>query len=279
LICIGINAVDGNRPIATLINYALHPVTLSYSNLKLSGDVPGSATARLQALRGGGATLYLQGACGDVNPISDLRTGWGNGTVEDVAHVGERLAQAAHAALQRAMPTTDVHLNATHGTVNLPLDPPPAPAQLDNIIARFEADLRHSRAEGHLVNEGIALAWLRWAAELKGALANNAVPTSQAIEVWAAAINDLRIAAVPLESYSDIGLDFKRSMRPHTGIFLGYANGLLGYCATDWAKAQGGYGPDEACRWFPQQLTAVGYGAAQRVVDTSTALAHSMILI
>jgi hypothetical protein len=253
-------------------------VTLSFSNLKLSGDVPGSATARLQALREGGATLYLQGACGDVNPISDLRTGWGNGTVEDVAHAGKVLAQAAHAALRWAMPTTDVRLKTTHGMVNLPLDPPPAQAHLDNLIARFEADLRHSRVEGHLVNEGIALAWLCWAAELKGALANNTMPTSQAIEVWTAAINDLRIAAVPLEPYSDIGLDFKRAMHPHPGMFLGYANGLLGYCATDWAKAQGGYGPDEACRWFPQQLTAIGYGAAQRVVDASTALARSMVL-
>ncbi len=261
---------------ATLINYAVHPVTLSYSNLKLSGDVPGHAAMRLQALRGGSATLYLQGACGDVNPASDLRNGWGKGTFDDVADAGDKLAQAAHEALQGATRNADVTLNVAQRMIDLPLDLAPGMTEVDAFFAQFEADLRKAREDGHLVNEGIALAGLRWAGELKGALLNTTLPSTHTIEAWCAAINDVRIAAVPLEPYSDIGLDFKRSIQPLQGMFLGYSNGLLGYCATDWAKAQGGYGPGDSCRWFPEQLTAIGIGAARRVTDACSTLAHSL---
>lgn len=275
LSCIAIDALVG-QPIATLINFAVHPVTLSYGNFQFSGDVPSHAAMRLQQLRGGDATLYLQGACGDVNPATDLRKGWGNGDFEDVASAGDALAIAAHDALQQAPRTTDVRISVAQTQVELPLDPPPALAEVDALFAQFEADLRKAREDIHLVNEGIAIAGLRWAGELKGALLNNTLPLTHSIETWCAAINDVRIAGVPLEPYSDIGLDFKRGIAPLHGLLLGYSNGLLGYCATDWAKAQGGYGPNEACRWFPEQLTAIGVGAAQRVTEACVKLAKTM---
>jgi hypothetical protein len=275
LACIAIDATEG-KPIATLINYAVHPVTLSYSNLKLSGDVPGHAAMQLQALRGGDATLYLQGACGDVNPATDLRKGWGNGTFEDVASAGDTLAHAANEALRNAPRTTEVRLHVAQTHVELPLDPPPSMSEVDALFAQLEADLRMARDEHHLVNEGIAVAGLRWAGELKGALLNHTLPSTHTIEAWCAAINDIRIAAVPLEPYSDIGLDFKRGIAPLQGMFLGYSNGLVGYCAADWAKAQGGYGPNDACRWFPEQLTAIGAGAAQRVTQACVERAKAL---
>lgn len=275
LSCIAIDSPD-SKLIASLINFAMHPVTLSYANLKFSGDVPGHATMRLQQLRGGDATLYLQGACGDVNPTTDLRKGWGNGDFDDVASAGDALAITAHEALQHAPRTTDVRLNVSHRMIDLTLDPPPAMANVDALFAQFEADLSKAREDRHLVNEGIAVAGLRWAGELKGALMNNTLPSTHRIEAWCAAINDVRIAGVPLEPYSDIGLDFKRNIAPLQGMFLGYSNGLLGYCATDWAKAQGGYGPNEACRWFPEQLTAIGVGAAQRVTGACVELAKAI---
>lgn len=274
LLCIGIDALSGGS-IATLINFAVHPVTLSYKNLKVSGDVPGHAAARVSALRGG-VSLYLQGACGDVNPASDLRSGWGNGTFDDVAEFGEKLALGALQALQQAEWTVHVHLNCAHTQIDLPLDVAPQPVAIEAMFGTFETDLRRARAEGHLMNEGIALAWLRWLGELKGAIVNGALPSTHPMEVWAAAINDLRLAAVPLEPYSDIGLSFKRAVQPFTGMFLGYANGLIGYCATDWAKDQGGYGPNDSCRWFPEQLTPIGYGAAQLVADACAKLARSL---
>lgn len=275
LSCIAIDAQDG-APIATLINFAVHPVTLSYGNLKLSGDVPGRAAMRAQQMRGGGAALYLQGACGDVNPASDLIKGWGAGDFTDVAGAGDAIALAAHEVLQGAARTSEVRLQVAQRGIDLPLDPPPSMHEVDALFAHFEADLRKARDANNLADEGIMTAGLRWAGEMKGALLNNVLPSTHHSEAWCCAINDVRIAGVPLEPYSDIGLDFKRGIAPLQGMFLGYCNGLLGYCATDWAKAQGGYGPNESCRWFPDQLTAIGFGAAQRVSDSCIEMAKAM---
>ncbi len=274
LTAIAIDDTHGAR-LATLVNYALHPVTLSYGNLKISGDVPGEAMRQTQQAHGGIA-LYLQGACGDVNPAVDLKRGWGNGTFEDVAEMGTALAHGVTEALHNTLAVNDVQLRVAQQTIDLPLDASPSPAQLDTLMAQFEADLRKARAEDNIADEGIALTYLRWAAEVKGAIANGSLPTVAPIEVWMAAINDLRLVAVPLEPYSDIGLDFKRAIQPLTGIFMGYANGLLGYCAADWAKDQGGYGPDDACRWFPEQLTPIGRGAAQWVTEAAVGMARGV---
>ena len=271
LTAIAIDDAQGAR-MATLVNFALHPVTLSYGNLKISGDVQGEAMRRTQQAQGGVA-LYLQGACGDVNPTVDLKRGWGNGTFEDVVEMGTALAAGVDVALQNTTATGDAQLQAKQSTIHLPLDAPPTPQQLAALIAQFEANLRKAREEDNVANEGIALTYLRWAAEVQGAVANGSLPTTAPIEVWMAAINDLRLVAVPLEPYSDIGLDFKRGIQPLTGVFMGYANGLLGYCAADWAKDQGGYGPDDACRWFPEQLTPIGRGAAQLVTEAAVRLA------
>jgi len=216
--------------------------------------------------------LYLQGACGDVNPSTDLMTGWGNGTFEDVADMSCQLAEAAHVCLFNAPVLDSPTLSVAHATVDLPLDAPPAADQVDALFASFAQDLTTARQARNLTNETTALSLLRWAGELKGAILNGTLPTTTPIEVWIAAIGDLRLMAVPLEPYSDMALEFKKAVLPLHGMVLGYSNGLLGYCASDWAKDQGGYGPDDACRWFPEQLTAVGYGAAQRVVEAGVKL-------
>ena len=270
LMAVAIDDVDGHA-IATLVNFAVHPVTMSFGNLKLSGDVPGAVALELEERRGGVA-LYLQGACGDVNPSTDLMTGWGNGTFEDVADMSRQLAEAAHVCLFNAPVLDSPKLGVAHATVDLPLDAPPAADQVDALFASFAQDMATARQARNLTNETTALSLLRWAGELKGAILNGTLPATTPIEVWTAAIGDLRLMAVPLEPYSDMALEFKKAVLPLRGMVLGYSNGLLGYCASDWAKDQGGYGPDEACRWFPEQLTAVGYGAAQRVVEAGVGL-------
>ena len=261
LLTLAVDGADG-AAIATVLNYALHPVTLSHPNLLISGDVPGRACATVAAARGG-AALYLQGACGDVNPSSDLNNGWGTGTFDDVARVGDVLANAAIDSLTRATWVDEAPLAATSMPLELPLDPAPSFDDMRTICATIDDELRAARAAGDAGRESWQLGYMRWAGELMGALANGRAPTTHAIEIWRARIGAWHIAAAPVEPYSDIGLGYKRAFPAGTAMFVGYANGLLGYCASDWAKDQGGYGPYESCRWFPEQLTPIGRGAAQ----------------
>ena len=62
-----IDTADG-VPLACLVNFACHPVSQAGRMQYLSADFPGSAREVVEELTGA-HTLYLQGACGDLNPI------------------------------------------------------------------------------------------------------------------------------------------------------------------------------------------------------------------
>lgn len=277
LIAISIENESGGA-IATLLNYATHAVVMGPSNLLYSGDHPGAAARQIQRLRGG-IGLYLQGSCGDVNPVVRRDNVGEIGTFDDCERIGERLAQAGVDALAGAPRESEVTIRTAHKVVHVPLDPPPTLDDLDTQEAAFAADLEQARAQDppNRIAELIAVAYLDWAKELRERIIASSVPKTLPAEVYAAAIGDLRIIGLPFETFSDIGLGIKEGLKPLKGAFVGYANGLWGYCPTRWAKDQGGYGADYgSARWFSGLVTPVGYGAEEVLVREGIALGKSV---
>jgi hypothetical protein len=272
---LAVETIEG-APIATLVNYATHPVVLGPSNLLFSADYPGEL-ARCLSEKRGGIGLFLQGACGDVDPLVYQERGWGTGTFTDTRQIGERLCDAAINALAAAPRTREVALAVSSKMLEIPLDPPPTPEALAEQVAGLEVDRQKAAAAGDEMQEQVALAMLAWAQELGQALQDGTVQRTLPSELFVAAINDVRLVCMPFETYTDIGLGIKQNLRPLKGLYLGYANGLYGYCPTAWAKNQGGYGPDGSCRWFPRLLTAIGYGADELIVNEGTRLAKATL--
>ena len=268
---LAIETTDG-AAIATLTNYGTHPVVLGPSNLLFSADYPGEVARALSEARGG-IGMYLQGTCGDIDPVVYRDRGWGSGTFDDTREMGERIAGAALNALRDAPRTSDVTLGVRSKMMPIPLDAPPTPEARAKLAVGFESDRLQGVQQGDVMQEGVALAMQDWLRELEGALSVGALLNHLPAELFVAAINDVRIVGVPFETYTDIGLRVKQALRPHKTMFAGYANGLFGYCPTAWAKDQGGYGPDSSARWFPRMLTPVGYGADDAIVRESAALA------
>lgn len=81
------------KPIATLINFACHPVVLGPENLLISADYPGVAT-RLVEDELGGQCMFLQGAAGDINPFWD-KTPPDEGAYEQMEKMGTAIASEA----------------------------------------------------------------------------------------------------------------------------------------------------------------------------------------
>ena len=167
----------GRQAIATLVNYATHAVVLGPRNLLYSGDFPG-AVARHLAARRGGIGLYLQGACGDVDPVLYRDRGWGTGDFVDTEAIGERLATAADDALRRAPGTAQVELGAAQKVVEVPLDAPPTGGELDAIVTELQQQEQRGRAEANVVQEKVALAMLDWADRLRQASASGTLPST-----------------------------------------------------------------------------------------------------
>ena len=92
LAVIRVEGLDG-RPLATLVNFACHPVILGPENLEISADYPG-VLARLLEEEIGGQAMFLQGAAGDINPFWD-KTPPDEGAFEQTETMGSALATEA----------------------------------------------------------------------------------------------------------------------------------------------------------------------------------------
>ncbi len=278
LVVLAVERRDGSS-IATLVNYSTHAVVLGPQNLLFSGDFPGAVARHIDKLIGG-VGLYLQGACGDVDPVIQIEKGWGRGTFEDCEEIGKQLAEAAVGCLAGRTRTARVVLNSSFRMVAVPLDEPPSLTDLDRLIRQFNSEKKEalSNTGPCRVKACTAGEMLQWARALRLRMVRGTVPRELKAEVYAARINELRVVGLPFETYTDIGLGIKRSIKSKCGantnvMFVGYANGLYGYCPTTWAKEQGGYGADVSCRWFSALLTPIARGADDILVEEAAALA------
>ena len=101
----------GGEPLALVWNYAIHGTTLGPRNLRLSGDVMGEASARLERDLGV-PVLFVNGAVGDVSP--------GRHGERATAELGAELAAAARTGWAAATPVAGPQLQVGHTTVTLP---------------------------------------------------------------------------------------------------------------------------------------------------------------
>jgi len=90
---VGVIRVEDNEggTVATLVNFACHPVVLGPENLEISADYVGVLTRRVEE-EIGGECLFLPGAAGDINPFWD-KTPPAEGAFEQVAKMGEVIAE------------------------------------------------------------------------------------------------------------------------------------------------------------------------------------------
>lgn len=68
-----VDSLDGEL-VALLCNYACHPVVLGSGNQLLTADFPGYTCAYLENQFPGALALFLQGACGDLDPYVDVQS-------------------------------------------------------------------------------------------------------------------------------------------------------------------------------------------------------------
>lgn len=94
-----LDGADGN-PVALLCHYACHPVVLGAGNPYLTADFPGYTCAYLENQFPGALALFLQGACGDLDPYVDVQNDFGPAREqgEVLGREVERVARAMGAA-------------------------------------------------------------------------------------------------------------------------------------------------------------------------------------
>ena len=252
--------VDGNEgPIAILLNFACHATVMSGANLMLSGEFPGAAS-RLLLEQTGAPCAYLNGACGDVNPV------WIRQDFESVERVGQIIGgqalrvigelrtlgvgQRAHNIRWDEFPVkpvpgriVDPRLKAVRREIDLPL-------RQFGADEEYAADAAALRAEAATLPEGSparreVMARLtrteseRWAAAWARQQPEKA---TQRTEIQALRLGDgLAILALPGEFFVETGAAIHAASGVDDLLVACYANDYVGYVIPEHSYNEGGY--------------------------------------
>lgn len=98
-------------PIASIVNFACHATILYRTNMHISADYPGHTVATVKKVLGESPVLFLNGACGDVNPS------WIEQNHSEAQRVGSIVGSEAARRLQELRP-----LGHSHRTWNIRWD-------------------------------------------------------------------------------------------------------------------------------------------------------------
>ncbi|MCS7221202.1 MAG: neutral/alkaline non-lysosomal ceramidase N-terminal domain-containing protein [Anaerolineae bacterium] len=218
-----------------LANFACHPVTVQVQPL-ISADFPGAAMALVERnVPGCTVSLFLQGACGDLNPARDDSRDF-----KDVDRYGLMLGGEV-LKLVGLLSSPDYPISHPIVAVNsvvISLPTRDVPAR-DSVLKTFEeADRKLAMATTEEERKHFAKE-RRQAEEALILIARSAEPIEAEIQVMR--LGDAALVAIPGELFAELGLEIKRrSIAPYTFIVC-YANGWIGYIPTEKAWGQGGY--------------------------------------
>lgn len=243
VVVLRVDDLHGN-PLGLWTNFACHAVVLGADNLQISGDWPGYAMRKLEALLGPGTTcLFTQGGAGNINPlvsgvrkrlrsdqtiwaIGNVSTYYGSpadanqwnigdrrgGTFAEVAELGDAFAEEAAYVASRITPTATATIWSEQVTVNAAAAPGEHPVKPPPMLLTERPRL------GELDN----------------------IPA----ELMLLQVADLMLVTQPAEVFAETAVRLKIQLRAlgyRTPALVTYANGLLLYLPEPEDFAEGGY--------------------------------------
>jgi hypothetical protein len=268
-------------PVATVVNYACHATVMEYDNLDYSADFPGAAMRFLERNLGG-AGVYVQGCCGNINPV------WMRHDFAEVERVGGILGAAALRAANEARPLGEgqwcVNLNWSEQT------PKPSPGarltglRLDSArthvdlakrtlpsLEEIETEIRSLEATLEAAGDDVTrrrevrprLNSLRlWRSQRQR---GGGAGGSEALELQAFRISDeCAIVTLPGEFFVEVARDLERRAGLPYLFIAGYTNGTAGYFPT--AEQFGHYGYEVGQARFTPEAVEVVTEEAVRLV-------------
>jgi hypothetical protein len=207
-------------------------------------------------MEGGGATcLFTNGACGDINPLTDSlkrRMGRGEdiydrrgGTFEEAEALGTSLSKLAIESLGTGKPLENDRLVVATHTFDAPFHPM---VPMDTLEARIEelqtvlsAMQDGSSTPDELYRTGLELEFSKRARK-------SMRRGSSSVEIQGILIGDVALIGIPGELFVEIGLQIKE-MAGSLGLncaIIELANDYLSYLPTSISFQEGGYEADIA---------------------------------
>jgi len=223
----------GGKPLFTLVHFACHPVVMGQSNYLYSADYVGEMS-RLVREQTGAECVFLQGACGNINPYLD-KTHIGRGAVEAMRSVGRECAEQVLRAFK------GIDARAPEAPSVAFVEKPVA------VGARWDLT---DAATIEVLREAYAAMFDFY---IGSASPDLAVPLSVIVLNGA-----LAFVGMPGEIFVQYQLALKEKSPLRNSLLCGYANGYYAYFPTVRDAVAGGYGGTVA--------SFVGLGAGDKLL-------------
>jgi hypothetical protein len=261
---VGFDDFEGN-PIATIVNYAMHPTIMAHDNQWVTPDFPGTLRSVVEHTVGG-MCLFLQGASGNQGPVDgftgDLRVYRKAGSKLgaeasrvrlniDPVQREERLDQILNSGADLGI-YTDVPTNEPDDTVAvsnisinlrsrdvLTLDHAQmafdkGQIRLDSVRAAGASEVEVQQAVSEVKRANIQLN----VARLSHRLTENG---HIKVNVQSMRIGESVLVSIPVEPFAELADEVKKRSRVVNTVFSGFSNGHINYLPTDIAYEEGGY--------------------------------------
>lgn len=214
-------------PIATLVNFALHPDTTG--GTQISADYPG-VLARLLAEYKGKAmlTLFANGACGNLNH-RDINWLDAQKGVAESFRIGTILAGAVNKTWGRLQPLKQGLLQTRSALVQLPL----APVSAEDVAKANEVLKRLNDRQTTFMEKVKAF-------QVLDVAARRGQPLEVEVQVITLAAQ-LALVSLPGEVFVELGLSIKQASPFAYTMIAELANGSIGYIPNRPAYAEGNY--------------------------------------
>jgi hypothetical protein len=256
-----IEGTDGT-PIAAVVGYACHPITLAFQNRLLSPDFPGVVRSVVEDLTGA-TCLFIQGCAGDQMPIEGL-----TGDTRVHRRLGKRIGAEAAQTYLRIDPEARrwVFDRVVESGAPLGLQrPEPGPAPLDGVRVATGAvtmpirqlgDAKALRADADAIRD--ELDQLRAASAPDAQIADGMFRLKRAemrsawlerfegrrevdLVMHGIRVGPFSLVGFPGEPFASIGAAVRDGSPFPVTLMAGYTNGWSGYVPTDEAFKLGGY--------------------------------------
>jgi hypothetical protein len=207
---IGVIKIDNlqNKSIAYLINFSCHSVVMPV-NTMISSDYPGILADTIEKVKTGSVGMFLQGACGDINPVL-TNTG-------KLKQMGAALASETLRVEERILTTTEATIESKLKNVKLPLNIP-SEEEIKKVVHKSRRKF----------GEKWGKVFLEWAESLLEKVENNPKKEME-IETQLIRIGETILIAQPSEMFVEFCLEVKKRSLYENTFLIGYANDYIGY--------------------------------------------------
>lgn len=220
---------DQKDKIVLMTHFACHPVIMQVQEL-VSADYVGVLHAQLEcAVKDYKGGLFLQGACGDIDPVIGNTKNPRDVHITGSALTGEVLKLYAKMSFPD-YPAQPVRIKALSADMKLPSRSLPEASECEETVKKIESyyaqnrplplELRCQKEQYYRIKEGTD-------------------PFEGELQMFL--LGEILLTGIPGEPFGELGRIIKQESKPLLGLPVGYANGYLGYIAPGAAWEKGGY--------------------------------------